>query len=182
MYPMKTAHLLAASAAALLVTTAAGTASAQTQIGTSRRVGLGIALGYPNVGLGANFFLGQRLSLQIDVTWGWRGDGTGLFTRGDLLFWMPRLAAGRAGELTWYVGPGLFVGFTGGRYCRGYGRANCGNDVFYLGAEGAIGLAWRFAGVPIDLAIEAVPRLGLLDHAGGLWFDIGAAFHARYYF
>lgn len=71
----------------------------------------------------------------------------------------------------------------GGRYCRGYGTASCvDNGVFYLGAEAAIGLAWRFARVPVDLAIEAVPRLGLLDHAGGLWFDIGAAFHARYYF
>jgi hypothetical protein len=179
---MKTRHLLAASATALLLTTAGTAAMAQTQIGTSRRIGLGLTLGYPSVGLGANFYFQPRVSLQLDVTWGWRADNSGLFTRGDVLFWMPRLAGGGAGELTWYVGPGLFLGFAGGRYCRGYGGGYCGNGVLYLGAEAAIGVAWRFARVPIDLTIEAVPRLGLFDGSGGLWFDVGGAFHARYYF
>lgn len=180
---MKHRHLLAGAAAAATLALASGDASAQTRIGTERRVGLGLTLGYPNVGLGANFFFSPRVSLQLDVTWGWRADGAGLFTRGDVLFWFQRLAGGRAGELTWYAGPGVFIGFAGGRYCRGYRGDYCSNGVFYLGAEAAIGLAWRFARVPIDLTVEVVPRLGLLDHYGaGPWFDIGGAFHARYYF
>jgi hypothetical protein len=160
-----------------------GDAQAQTQIGNQRRIGLGLALGYPNVGLGTNFYLKSNVSLQLDATWGWRSGTSGFFARGDVLFWLNRLASGSAGELTWYVGPGAFLGFASGRYCRGYGNTYCSDGVFYLGLEAAIGIAWRFAAVPIDLALEAVPRLGLFDHQGaGLWFDIGAAFHARFYF
>lgn len=173
-----TLSLLGASALALIPSTA----SAQTQIGTSRRVGVGLALGYPNVGLGLNFFLAPRESLQIDVSWGWRNEGRGLFARADLAFYMPPvLAQGPAGALHWYLAPGAFLGFANGRYCRGSGA--CGDGVFYLGAELGVGLAWHFRSVPIDLTLEAVPRLGLLDHQGfGPWFDIGGAFHARYYF
>ena len=66
---------------------------------------------------------------------------------------------------------------------EGIGGSYCGNGNLYLGLEAAVGLAWRFASVPIDLTLEAVPRLGLFDAFGaGLWFDVGAAFHARYYF
>jgi hypothetical protein len=179
---MKLRILLAgAAASALLAQTPE--ASAQSAIGRGRRLGLGLALGYPSLGLGGNGFFRPDASIQIDATWGWRAGAAGLFARGDVLFWFNRLAGGSAGELTWYAGPGVFLGFAGGRYCRGYGEVYCGSGVFYLGAEAAIGLAWRFARAPIDLTVEAVPRLGLLDHVGaGPWFDIGAAFHARYYF
>ena len=179
---MKLRRLLAAAAAAAVLARSPAT-SAQSAIAHGRRLGLGIAVGYPSVGLGGNGFFRPDASLQIDGTWGWRAGAAGLFVRGDVLFWFNRLAAARTGELVWYAGPGIFAGFAGGRYCRGYGEVYCGTGVFYLGAEAAIGLAWRFARVPIDLTVEAVPRLGLLDHvSAGPWFDVGAAFHARYYF
>lgn len=177
---MRHLHLVG-SVVALAALALAPAASAQTEIGSSRRIGLGLALGYPNVGLGMNFFLSQSTSVQVDVSWGWRSESRGLFARADFMIWFPTLTQGRGGALKWYVAPGAFLGFANGRYCRG--DATCGDGVFYLGVEAAIGLAWQFRAVPIDIAVEAVPRLGILDNAGvGAWFDIGGTLHARYYF
>lgn len=180
---MRTSHalLVAAASAALVVVPAA--ASAQTQIGTSRNIGVGLALGYPNIGLALNFFMNPRTSIQVDASFGWRGDGRSFGLRGDYLFWMPPIAQGEALAVRWYVGPGIFTGFAPGRWCYGYGNDCAVGGGAYLGVELPIGIGFQFKGAPIDLMVEAVPLLGLVYPGGfGPWFDINAAVHLRFYF
>ncbi len=180
---MRTRNLLLTvlSASALCLLPAA--ASAQTEIGSSRRIGLGLTLGYPDVGFAANFFLSPKNSLQLSASWGWNPDHSSAAIRGDFLFWMPTITQGNFGALRWYVGPGLFVGWAPGRWCRGFGNNCYAGGGAYLGAEAAIGIGFQFRRVPIDLMLEAVPRLGLVHPDGfGPWFHVSGALHVRYYF
>lgn len=175
----KSTGLLASVAAALALTLAApSTAHAQVG-GAARRFGLGLALGYPDVGLSANYFTSQRTSLQFVLSFWYRNgrfgrdyvdNSSGVFLRADYLFHPATLIRGATADLTFYVGPGLYAGF--GNY-----------DSFVFGAELPVGLAVPFHTVPIDLAFEAVPRLSILNGNGaGLGFGVGGTFHIRYYF
>jgi len=178
----RTTGLLVASAAALALALAAPS-TAHAQVGGGRNFGLGLALGYPDVGLSAQYFLNQRTSLQFVASF-WYGDGyvrgrnyagyvpvsSGIFLRADYLFHPNVLTRGRVAALEWYVGPGLNFGFGN-------------NDWFTLGVEAPIGLAVHFQQVPIDLALEFVPRLNILNSNGvGLYFGGAGTFHVRYYF
>jgi hypothetical protein len=153
---------------------------AQTRIGRGRNLGVGIALGYPNVGLAFNGYFRETFSLQIDVTWSYRSGYGFAGGRADALFWMPALATADWGMLRWYVGPGAFVGVVTGTY---YGPRNAFRSRgFFLGAEAALGIALQFK-IPIDVTLEVVPQLHLVDSDGFfLGADVAAALHARYYF
>ncbi len=155
------------------VALSAFTPEAQAQVGGNRSFGLGLALGFPDVGLSANIITGQN-SIQLvgALRYDDYSDRGALFLRADYLFYPAVLARGSGADLKFYVGPGLHLGL-------GLGRSGG----FYLGGELPLGLAVQLRRVPIDIAVEAIPMLGLI-HSGGtdLRFGIGGALHIRYYF
>lgn len=174
----KSAGLLLAASSAFALSLAAP-ATAHAQVGGARRFGLGLALGYPDVGLSAQYFLSQQASLQFVLSFWYRygrfgydyvDNSSGVFLRADYLFHPATLVRGSAADLEFYVGPGLYAGF--GNY-----------DSFAFGVEVPLGLGVQFKRVPIDLAFEAVPRLSIANRNGvGLGFGVGGTFHVRYYF
>src|SRR5688572_19021603 len=122
----------------LLVVSAALPSRARAEIGGQHPFGLGLALGYPDVGLSAQYFLGPTTSLQGTVSF-WYRDGrfgnryrgpydSGVFVRGDYLFHPSVLARSPDIQLGWYIGPGVYLG---------------GGSVFAVGPELPIGLDLR---------------------------------------
>ena len=148
--------------------------AAATEVGNSRTFGLGLVLGYPDVGLSINYFLSSTTSLQIDPLLrfhnasGTDHDNLAIGGRFDILFWMPRLASFSAADLSWYWGPGVNLGL---------GLGDHGD--LGLGAELPVGIGLRFHGAPVDLNIEAVAVLHLIDNVD---FGIAGALTVRYYF
>jgi hypothetical protein len=146
--------------------------AAASDVGWSKNFGVGLVVGYPDVGLSFNYFMSRSLSLQIDPALhfdnGKDNDHLAIGGRGDLLFWMPELGAWSAADLCWYWGPGVNFGLGLGDH-GGFG----------LGAELPVGIGLRFNNVPIDLNLEGVPILHIIDHVA---FGIGVALNARYYF
>jgi len=178
----KSTGILVATAAALALSLAAPS-TAHAQVGGGRNFGLGLALGYPDVGLSANIFVGGRQSLQLVASF-WYQNGylgndfgpryapinSGIFLRGDYLFHPGLLTRGRVAALEFYVGPGVNFGFGN-------------NDWYTFGAELPIGLSLQFQRFPLELAVEAVPRLNIFNPNGAyLYFGMGGTFHARFYF
>ena len=49
----------------------------------------------------------------------------------------------------------------------------------WLGVRGAVGLVWEFTQRHLDVFVEAAPTLWLLQ---GVYFDVGGAVGARYWF
>lgn len=173
---MKHTHAMGIVTAGVFAAALSVSTEASAQVGErGHNFGVGLAAGYPNVGLGLNAFLGAQ-SLQVDIAFRFRyaGDNAGgVFIRGDYLFYPATLANGSAAALKLYVGPGLNLGL-------GLGRGSG----FGIGIEVPVGLTVQLHRVPIDLALEVVPVLQLLDAGafGPDYFGIGGAFHVRYYF
>lgn len=176
---MKKSTGLLVSACAALALTVSTPSVAHAQVGGARRFGLGLALGYPDVGLSAQYFMNQRTSLQFVLSFWYRNgrfgrdyvdSGSGVFLRADYLFHPVTLIRGSTADLGFYVGPGLYAGF--------------GNsDNLAAGLELPLGLEVQFKTIPLDLAFEAVPRLAIINPSGiDLGFGVGGTFHIRYYF
>lgn len=62
---MKKSTALLVSASTALALTFAAPSVAHAQVGGARPFGLGLALGYPDVGLSAQYFMNERTSLQF---------------------------------------------------------------------------------------------------------------------
>ena len=67
----KTSGLLVSVSTAIALTFAAPSI-AHAQVGGARPFGLGLALGYPDVGLSAQYFMNQRTSLQFVLSFWYR--------------------------------------------------------------------------------------------------------------
>lgn len=173
---MKHTHVMGLATAGVFAAVLTSATEASAQVGErGHNFGLGLAVGYPHVGLGLNAFLGAQ-SLQVDIAFRYYdryNNSGGLFVRGDYLFYPATLVNGGAAALKFYVGPGLNLGL-------GLGRGSG----FSFGIELPVGLTVQLHRVPIDLALEVVPVLQLLDAGvvGPDYFGIGGAFHVRYYF
>jgi len=153
---------------------AAPSSARASEIGESENFGIGLVLGYPHFGVSINFFMSNWVSLQIDPAlyvnhyYHNSHDNFGAACRVDLLFWMPRLASWTYADLRFYFGPGvnLGVGFSD-------------HDNLGFGVEFPVGIGFQFNKVPIDLNFEAVPVIYVIDD---VYFGIGGALNARYYF
>lgn len=161
---------------------APATADAQVSpISRTRKFGLGAALGYPGLGVSINPFFSQHTSLQVDVGAGVRTTDQFFAGRVDFLYWFPHIASASWGDLRWYIGAGAYVDVPWGRYySRRYGFVRSG--AFAVGGEFVVGIGFQLK-FPIDIMVEAVPRVQLFDE-DGVWADFGfaAALHVRYYF
>lgn len=154
-------------------------AAQSSPIGAARRFGLGVVLGFPDLGLSLNPYLTERTSLQVDLSFAYRSDDRYALARADYLFWMPAIASSSWGDLRWYVGPGLYVGIPTGLYYSTRGTFR--ERGFFLGPEVAVGIGAAFK-FPIEVMLEVAPRLQLFDDEGffvGLSFS--GAIHVRYY-
>lgn len=145
------------------------TKATASEIGSSERFGIGLVVGYPDIGLSINYFFSSSVSLQIDPTFHLGDHNDAIGGRVDLLFWMPKLASWEVAELLWCWGPGANLGLGLGNH----------NSSFAFGVEFPLGIGLRFNRVPIDLNLEAVPRLYLVEDTA---FRFGGALNARYYF
>ncbi len=172
---MRITQILSGAAVIAATLVVPSLASAQVGRGRGRNFGLGLAVGYPNVGLSGNVLLGGGASsIQFTAAFRYhnRRYGSGLFLRGDYLFYPATLVRASAFDLKFYFGPGVNLGLGVGN-----GRG------FFLGAELPVGITFQFSRVPLDVALEAVPVLAILNGDNGeLGFGIGGAAHVRYYF
>lgn len=178
---MKKSTGLLVSASAALALSVLAPSEAHAQIAETNRFGLGLALGYPDVGLSASFFTTRGTSLQFVASFLYRDPylsgcdrcvavNSGLFLRADYLFHPNTFTRGSVAALGWYIGPGLNLGI--------------GNDKYFsFGVELPIGLSLQFQRFPMELALEFVPRFNIVDNIGAR-FDFGSAgtFHIRWYF
>lgn len=175
-------HALLLPALTALTLLAPATANAQVSpISRTRKFGLGAALGYPGLGVSINPFFSQHTSLQVDIGAGVRSTDQFFAGRVDFLYWFPHIASASWGDLRWYIGGGAYVDVPWDTYySRRYGFRRSG--AFSLGAEAAVGIGFQLK-FPIDIMLEAVPRLQLIDE-DGFWaaVDFAAAIHVRYYF
>lgn len=179
--PMKSRTLLLSTVAALAFFAPATVGAQVSPISRTRKFGLGAALGYPGIGVSINPFFSQRTSLQVDVGAGVRTTDQFFAGRVDFLYWFPHIASASWGDLRWYVGAGAYVDVPWGRYySRRYGFVRSG--AFAVGGEVVVGIGFQLK-FPIDIMVEAVPRLQLFDE-DGVWADpsFAAALHVRYYF
>lgn len=158
----KTSLIAAVMGAALVASS--GSAQAQ-EIGTQRRFGLGVVVGYPELGFDMNIYLTRSISLQIDPSLRVFHDNVYFGGRVDVLFWMPTITRLSFADLKWYFGPG--------------GRVFVGHD-FGAGFEFPVGIGFQFHRVPIELMLEAVPTFDFI--AGDFYPWVAGAFHARWYF
>lgn len=160
----------------------AGTAYAGDNIQSAGRFGAGIQLGYPDEGLSFNYFLTDKMSLQVNPVVKIKSELFALGSRIDALYWMPKLAGWGFGDLVWYAG------FGGNFFWVTIDTKNsAGKDdsesFLGLGAEGVVGIGLQFKKLPVDVNLEAVPILSVLGHGGvDIGFDFAAVLNARYYF
>ena len=122
-------------------------------------------------GGGLNFktFIGGNNALEFTV-----GGGNN-HLRGSMMYeWQN--ATGIVDGLDWYLGVGGVIGTwnKGGSAVNENWKYEQG---LYLGAIGAIGLDWNLdplIGIPIDLAIEMGPYIGVINSGGFGWGGSGA--------
>ena len=171
---LKTILAAALVAAAASTTAAPAHAHGDHSIGHTDNFGLGIVLGYPDVGLSINYFLTHKISLEIDLAFRVYNHYSNVGGRFDLLFWPSRLADFDGADLRWFIGPGVRFGV--GRH------GNAEEPGF--GVEVPIGIGIAFDRTPIDINVAAVPYLDLYNspYANGAYLSVAGALTAHYYF
>jgi hypothetical protein len=148
--------------------------------GTPRQgFGIGIGIGTNASGLSGKFMAGPGAFQAVAGVWGIEGNGSnsgpgrspridGVGLSIDYLFEMPTLAKSQYFNLDWCFGLGGGVGVSTGGGTPG------------VAAAGIAGLEFNFTGVPLDVAIEYRPTVGILPEPGiGL---IGFTAHVRLWF
>jgi hypothetical protein len=122
-------------------------------------------------GGGLNFktFIGGNNALEFTV-----GGGSN-HLRGSVMYeWQN--STGIADGLDWYIGIGGAVGTWNNTYVHPNGKWTY-NQGLYLGAVAAIGLDWNLdplIGLPIDLAFDMGPYIGIINSVGFGWGGSGA--------
>src|SRR5580765_223283 len=108
---------LMALVVAVVVMGTAKTAQA-TDVGYSRKIGVGFILGAPT-GVSGKFWLGGTNALDVDVGfwgpgWGWGCDNHGCFGGGGIhlaidYLWQSNIVKDRSVQLDWHIGGGGLV-------------------------------------------------------------------------
>jgi hypothetical protein len=138
-----------------------------TSFGQQYKTAIGIKGGFPGYGaVSIKHFLGA-------------GAIEGNIGGGARHIWLQGLYEqnyGIDGGLEWYWGLGADVGFWDNDYYWHHG-----NHYYYGGSwgglDGVLGLEYTFEQIPIDLALDAGPRIRLWPYVG---FDFGGALAVRF--
>jgi hypothetical protein len=143
---MNVRHALVAAAGAVAL---ASTAQAS-EVGTTKKLGLGLGGGTVNSGLAGKLFLSDKLALQ-GVVGQYFGYGFGADV--DAVQELGSLFKHEAGELVWGAGAG--VGLTTWETVVGYDQSSS------LSVSGIGQLAWRFHAIPAEATLEWRPSVFL---------------------
>ena len=137
------------------------------QIGTSKKIGIGLGGGTMTSGFTAKLYLSQKTAIQGVVGVSSWGTSVGVdFIKEFKPLWKPRF-----GQLIWGVGAGA-----------GALLYNVGKDsATIIGVSGVIQLGWHFESVPIELITDWRPTFYIGDYIGGLSFNGGGG-AIRWYF
>ena len=166
---MNVRHALVAAAGAVAL---ASTAQAS-EVGGSKKIGLGLGGGTVNSGLAGKYFLSDKLALQ-GVVGSYAGWGLGLDV--DAVQQFGSLAKGDAGELVWGLGAGV------GLFTWDAGKAGIAAGGSSLSLSGVGQLAFRFNAAPIEVTAEWRPGFYLGDSAiSGLYLG-GTGGAVRWFF
>jgi hypothetical protein len=123
-------------------------------------------------GINLKHFIAGSNALELTV-----GGGSN-HLRAQLLYeWQKSIDA--VDGLDWYVGLGGTVGTWSGSYVHPNGKWTHERGL-YLGAVGVVGLDWNLdpvIGIPLNVAIDAGPYVGIINSGNFGW---GGAFAIRY--
>ena len=129
--------------------------------------GLGVNLSYP-FGVSLKYWVGDNSAFDAGIgfpVYGYYHTGAAnVSTHFDYLWHFFDLFPVPSGKLPLYVGPGLQLGF--------------GNQ-FYFGVRGAVGVAYLFEDIPLDIFLELAPGVNFTPDVD---FTFGAGTGARWYF
>lgn len=147
------------------------------EVGTSRKIGLGVALGQPS-GATVKWFFARNHALQGTLGVGFLG-GYHLRLNAEYLFHI-RLTSTADFDLPIYFGAGVSF-FTWFHYVYPYYWFGDGQYITYfgIGLRVPVGVALHFHKVPMDVFAQVAPGVGLFPGIG-FTFDGTAGF--RYYF
>jgi len=130
---------------------------------SKKGIGLGVVLGNPT-GISIKNFMDKNSAVDFMVNWDFYSGGIG--AHAQYLIHNYDLFRIKQGRLPFYFGVGGFAGFW--------------NGGMWAGAQVPVGLAYEFAGDPIDIFLEVRPGILLFpgmhpNVSGGLgiryWFD-----------
>lgn len=149
-----------------------------TQVGTSRKFGLGGILGAPT-GVTGKVFFDRQHALDFAFGIGWLS-GSNLHIHVDYLFHF-QVAKTRHFDLPMYVGVGGRFNFWFSEGYHGYWGPKDHDHYSQvgLGVRVPVGVAFHLNKVPLDPFFEIAPAVGFLPVPG---FTIDAAIGVRYYF
>jgi hypothetical protein len=142
-----------------------------TDIGSSRKFGLGIQLGEPSGLTGKVYTNGRSNAVDFTVGGGYYGEPFGPygFAAQVAYHWhLETLASGGGVTIPFRIG-------VGGWFVTDYGWA----DDAYIGARVPFGVDFDLESAPFQFYIEAAFRLGVIPGFGA---GVDAAIGARYYF
>jgi hypothetical protein len=174
---MRKSTLILGLAAVAIVALAPSRAAAA--FGAARQnFGLGIGQGTGASGLSGKFMTGPGAIQAVVGVWGGREGGDhsgpgrprldGIALSVDYLFEMPSLARSEYFSLDWSFGLGGGVGVSTGGGAPG------------VAVAGIAGLEFNFTKIPLDVAIEYRPAVGILP---GPWIGlVGFTAHVRLWF
>lgn len=169
------AALLATLTLTLTLTLGAAPATGS-EIGNSRRFGLGAILGLPT-GPSIKYYFNQTHALDAALGLSFLG-GHNLSVHADYLFQFP-ITKTRAFDLPFYVGIGGRLVFWFENDRRRFFGGSDGTGQIGVALRVPLGIAFNLNRAPVDIFVELVPGIGFFPGAG---FAVDAAVGARYYF
>ena len=148
------------------------------EVGSSRRFGLGLALGAPT-GVDMKYFFSPRHAIEAVIGVGFFG-GSGLSVHVDYKATLAVLTRQSGFELPLYLGVGVRFGYWFSNGARRYwGDKHYYGSQIGLGVRVPWGIAFHLNKVPVDVFLEIAPGLGVVP---GVGVFIEGAVGARYYF
>lgn len=124
--------------------------------------GIGVILGEPS-GVSAKLWIGDKMAIDLAAAWSFV-DESAFQLHADYLFHFMELIKVSKGKLPLYFGVG--------------GRMKFGKDMI-VSVRIPVGLAYMFAGAPVDIFLEVGPMLNIVPATE---FDIGGGIGVRYFF
>ena len=116
----------------------------------------GGSFGWGGGALNLKHFLGGTNAVELSIG----GSANSLYVQG-LYEWQN--STGWTPGLDWYIG----LGASAGSWCSNALGGNWGNHKynsgFFIGADGIIGLDYTFSEIPLNIALDMGPHIGLIN-------------------
>lgn len=135
---------------------------------------LGLRFGGGN-GYGTEISFQHKVhSDRLEFDLGWNNHDNWHFYHLTFLYqWMKKIDGG----FYWYLGVGPSMGQWG--YDHDYPGADTNEETF-LAAAFNLGLEYNFREIPIQIAVDTRPEIGLINRYDDFYFDLGLAIRYRF--